>query len=314
MTVSRTPNTGTLHALAESAKRHRLLLAILVVLSLIAGSSSMFLKADLLGGDPSSSEDGIEWPSGGPHTATCTSVGTMFQDIKNVDRAVELLTGQMSLIVSEREQYLSSPSSWSCSGPPPVPRLITLASALPGLQVIINGQPAWRTVSFETFSSVAGELLREFDCTLVELSADRQQAVITNEDLRQPAVFCCASDQCIGVLDDPSVCDAGSVTADPQCDDQCQVVTTDQDLAVRPEFLEQRITFERGRARTAYEHTLMALRSYELAHPVLQPLLCYLRASNNLKNELGLLADAISCMPRVWDSLTSLHDRSPVQP
>lgn len=63
------------------------------------------------------------------------------------------------------------------------------------------------------------------------------------------------------------------------------------------------------RVQRALERTLHTMRSFDGNYGAARNIWCYELASLDLRNELGLVADATSCMPKIWDAVTSLHDR-----
>jgi hypothetical protein len=73
--------------------------------------------------------------------------------------------------------------------------------------------------------------------------------------------------------------------------------------------LHEDIQRERQVSRVAVERSLATMRSFEMNYAIARQFVCYQRASLDLKNEMSLLADAVSCMPKIWDAVTSIHDR-----
>ena len=127
-----------------------------------------------------------------------------------------------------------------------------------------------------------------------------------------PTEFCC-TEPALGaggcVRKEAGTACATAPTTDPQCDKQCSPLISSYDLALRVRPLVERMERESAHARVTLERTLNTLRSFETNYAIARQLNCYERASVDLQNELGLLADVSSCMPRLWDVLTSLHDR-----
>lgn len=61
-------------------------------------------------------------------------------------------------------------------------------------------------------------------------------------------------------------------------------------------------------SRTALERTLGLIGGYDRLRPLALDIECIKRASLDLRNVLGLAADASACLPRTWDTHGSLRD------
>lgn len=61
-------------------------------------------------------------------------------------------------------------------------------------------------------------------------------------------------------------------------------------------------------ARPALERTLAFLGGIDRLRPLAAELECLKRASLDLRNVTGLTAEAVSCMPKIWDARGSLRD------
>jgi len=61
-------------------------------------------------------------------------------------------------------------------------------------------------------------------------------------------------------------------------------------------------------ARPTLERTLTIIGGYDRLRPLTLDIECIKRTSLDLRNVLGLAADASSCLPRVWDTHGSLRD------
>lgn len=271
-------------------KKHSLLLTVLLSLSIAVGLSNALLRGQLLGGG--SGPPGSLFTAPGQSRA-CASQGTMFENIHQPTKVTELFSLRMNAIVDERLRLLNTPSAWSCiaSGgvqQPLMPELQALADDMPGwhyvMQTAVLGSPQTlvnrKPVTWENFSSVALEFVREYECKLSELQDQAINVVLTDNDIENP---------------DP----AGLYSAT---------------LASRITNLIQLMTDERQRARTATERTINTLRSFEMHLPFTLQMHCMQRTAMDLKNTLALTADAVSCMPKIWDSVTSIHDPLPQQP
>jgi len=173
-----------------------------------------------------------------------------------------------------------------------------------------------KPVTFDGFASVVSEFQREYECKLSEIQEWAISIVKGNEDIDLPATFCCTSDGCTQKTPETApYCGPDEYPNQPLCDPAC--AWTQQNSAEfehRLTGLVERMTKERMHSRAAVERSLLALRSFELNYTIARQLLCYERASFDLRNELSLLSDAVSCMPRIWDTVTSLHDRKKASP
>lgn len=302
--------------MTDIARRHQLLTLTIVAL-LAAAGSAQFLRGQLV---PSGTSGVAGSSSSRPEDLrVCDDSVTIFKDDRTLEKAMKRLKERMSGIVDEREKFFRTPSEWKC-GPnqePSFPQLDRLADDLPGwhYQFTPSGQldspiALKKPVTFDAFSAVALELQREYECKLTKFQDGVIGEVGVNEDVSEPTQFCCQTqggeDSCV-VKTPETVC-AGAATEDPQCDDQCKVILFTTDLTTRPEVYHFEQTVERQRSRLALERTLQTLRSFEMNYVVARQLMCYQRASLDLKNELNLLADTTSCIPKIWNAVTSIHD------
>ncbi len=314
-----------LQSLQDASKKYRALLGVLLLLT-AAGITGNFLRGELLSGDDSSTEEADNQPTPEEGRA-CTSKGTPFEDEKNLEKIIDIFEKEASAVVDEREQYLSTPSQWSC----PMTGLMEDNTSTEKLQALAKRLPGWhfnykdpeynpsdplhdqeyvlRPVTFETFSSILMELQRTYECTLNEIDEDRSRAIINNVDAPKNSSYCCTDNGC-AIANNSDECYAEVPTSDdPQCSNACTTTPSYGDITTRAEQIHQRIAMEKRRALIAIERTLLALRSAEIHYADARDLRCYMRASLDFKNLLSLLADATSCMPKIWDALTSLHDR-----
>ncbi|HRH92900.1 MAG TPA: hypothetical protein PKV72_00020 [Candidatus Peribacteria bacterium] len=271
---------------------------------------------------------------------SCTSTGTMFQGISRPITVINLFQTRMSAVVQEREELLRHTILWQCYGgpngiqPPPSPALEALAAELPGwhykyttnvggvgTQTIMVPKP----VNFESFASVIMEFEREYECKLAELQPQSPVLVRSDQDLDGPegaanaggSTYCCDANTlfCVdsAVPDDVTgntpTCDGDKYSGpDPTCRQECTVKDTFGNYGLRIQNNFERMTQERIRARVAVERTVNTLRSFEQAVVFTVQMSCFQRAGLDIKNELSLMADGTSCMPKIWDSLNSLHD------
>lgn len=68
---------------------------------------------------------------------------------------------------------------------------------------------------------------------------------------------------------------------------------------------------ERLIARPTLNRTLSLVGGYDRLRPLALDIECIKRASLDLRNVLGLAADASACLPRIWDAKQSLRDLAP---
>jgi hypothetical protein len=61
-------------------------------------------------------------------------------------------------------------------------------------------------------------------------------------------------------------------------------------------------------ARASLERTLALVGGYDRLRPLALDIECIKRASLDMRNVLGLAADASACLPRIWDARQSLQD------
>ncbi len=317
-----------LQSFRKTMRTHGALVILLTFLAVVAGSSQ-FLKGSLLEGVTVSSQSGdaSSVASLSP-LRTCSATGTVFEKIWNFSVLERTFREQMTAVVKEREQLLSSPSSRSClkDQEPEMPALRMMAKELPGWyvqeQYPVSDGTATRTtlrpVTWNTFSSIVTEFERVYECRLTEISDRALLVVSSNLDYDEtgpdgrPTMFCCTEASGSGggcVRKEEGTACSTTATANPQCDNQCSVGIDSFQIAMRLNPLVQRMDIERSHVRTALQRTLTTLRSFETNDAIARQLSCYERASVDLQNELSLLSDASSCLPRIWDVVTSLHDR-----
>ncbi len=70
------------------------------------------------------------------------------------------------------------------------------------------------------------------------------------------------------------------------------------------------IQSELATARPTLERTLAFIGGIDRLRPLAAELECLKRASLDLRNATGLISEAASCMPKIWDSRGSLRDLS----
>lgn len=303
-------------------KKHGVLVVILAFLAIVASSSRM-LRGSLTEGEvfvplSGSSSSAPMLPS----LRTCSATGTVFETIWNFSQLEKIFKRDMAAVTNERIRLMTGPSRWSClkDEQPNMPELKNMASRLPGWY-FQEQKPApggmfiktvHRPVTWNSFSSVVAEYERVYECRLGEIASRALLVVASNLDYDQPAEFCCTEPSsptggCVIKTSDTSCVTAPS--ASPNCNNECGVHIDSFQISSRLEPLIERMSNERLHARLALERTLNTLRSFETNYAIAKQLNCYERASVDLQNELSLLSDAASCMPRLWDVVTSLHDR-----
>lgn len=272
-----------LTSLRRSLRQHRVLLAIIATLAVAAALTNSTFRGSLInplftigGGRSQTAEN---WQA-------CTSKGTVFENLTTVDEVVDTFKTMMSNVVAERQAMLEDSAVIDCTGRTDQEvfygsQLETMANGLPALYV--RADPSAGSfadyeppqLTFASFSTVIAAFDRAYECKLEELRSTR--FAIMNSS---------------------------------QADD----LQTLGRVAGQAASIDQRIDVERARARIAIDRTLLTLRSFDILAPMQRQLTCLVRQEMDLKLELSLLADAVSCLPRIWDSATSLHDRSPDSP
>jgi hypothetical protein len=321
-----------------ASRQRGLMFGALVAVSILAIASQVLVRpgAYVMAEGEDSSES-----SSRPNSddfRSCTATGSIFMNATRPIEAINIFQARMSAVVAEREEILRKATAWECfdeSGeihPPPSPLLQQLALELPGwhykytadvgvgMQTIYVPKP----VNYESFASVVMELEREYECKLTQFQVDSTYLVRTDHDLDDPSLganpgggsYCCTlpGDFC---MDDTATDSNGNTVVcnddkyhgpDGTCGQLCTVEGTYDEFGVRVKENQKRMIRERNRARIAVERTLSTLRSFETAVVFTVQMSCFQRAGLDIKNELSLLADGSSCMPKIWDSLNSLHD------
>ncbi len=291
-------------------QKHSVLLSILLLLFCISIGARTFLLAQ-------NAPAPLPPPSVSYSPLSCSADGTPFAASENLDEVERLFNERLSRIVEERLHYLSTPSQWSCvSQDEPT-------SSFQELQKVADEFSGWsrpyaspsggvflkrRPVRFESFSSIIGEMLRAYDCRMATLQALSITPVLRNADFPEDTEFCCAgAEQSCVAKTDATTC-LGSVTTDPLCDGSCQPSALITDIITRILPYRDEASLRRTTTRLSTERLLLVLHSYEMHQRTARNIQCTLRLSLDLKNELSLLADTMSCLPRIWDSATSLHD------
>lgn len=280
-----------------------------------AAGSTQFLRGDLLvsvGSGPGFAGTGAPLS-----LRDCSSEGTMFEDLENIGDLRAVYKREMSAIFSERESVYKTPSKWKCGpgaeGDPPSPKLLALAARMPGWHYFVSapapfgGVVQMRSVTFDAFSAIVAEFQREYECKLTELQDRVLMEVARNQDVKKPALFCCMNVGCKEASGGASC--LGPLTGDPFCDDQCDIGLNFTDLSTRLQPYHEELGVERQTSRTAVERALWTMRSFDINYAIARQLMCYERASLDLRSEMSLMSDAVSCMPKIWDPVVSIHDR-----
>ncbi|MDD5055745.1 MAG: hypothetical protein PHZ00_05775 [Candidatus Peribacteraceae bacterium] len=314
--------------LMGAVRKNGMLLAILVALAIVAGSSRM-LRGSLTEGTTYAPVSGpSSWVDELPSLRTCSATGTVFEKIWNFSELEEVFRRDMASVTDERLSLLTGPSGWSClkDEQPLMPELRRVATLLPGWYVqeqypapgAVATRTTLRPVTWNAFSSIVAEYERVYECRLAEITSRALLVVMSNLDFDRtdangnPTTFCCTEPSLDAggcVLKQTGTACATVPTTNPQCDAHCKPLLNSYEIAGRIGPLVERMSIERTHARVALERTLNTLRSFETNNAIARQLNCYERASVDLQNELSLLSDASSCMPRIWDVITSIHDR-----
>jgi hypothetical protein len=294
-------------------RAHRVLLIVLVGL-FVAGQAGAFLTGYLGRGGITGLVIRKEAQVKDDELRACSGQHTMFQDMETVDAVHKQYLAEMNAIFNEREQSLQRSETWLCDQDVdtslPMDALKKLAAKLPGWSIALSGPkstPVIRPVTVEAFSAIAAELQRDYECKLTELN-DRALALMSRNKDISPGEFCCSKLGCAATVTGAEC--LGDVTTDSICNRECPVYLSSPEIAKRLSSTSEVIQVEKEHSRIALDRALLALRSMDSKFPIARGLLCYQRASLDLRNEFSLLADAVSCMPKIWDAVTSLHDRT----
>jgi hypothetical protein len=305
--------TGALSKVIYTCQKHSVLLSIFLILCGVAVTTRYLLFAE----DPPVSTSIDSDPLSSPQA--CSSENTPFASIENLDTLERTFKDKLEVVTEERLTYLSTPSAWKCDAENGfavnMPKLQKLADEFPGWSrqyFPLNSTPFTRRrpVTFDRFSSVTAEVLRAYECRLTELKSQSIPMVLTNQDFPEGTQFCCTdigkNGACVEKERD-TIC-GSEVSDSPTCDNACPVSTNISDLFTRIMPYRDTTFLKRKSARLALERVIMMLRSFEVNQLAARNIQCALRLSLDLKNELGLLAETMSCLPRIWDAATSLHD------
>lgn len=296
----------------QTLTRYRALTILLLGLFAMAGTGK-FLQGNLVHRGVTGLTIAVAGSDDEDEPRACSGQHTIFEDIEVLDDVSRMYVREMNAIFNEREKILQDSSAWLCSQDADaftrMPVLESLARRLPGWHVVPeppDGEPVQRPVTFGAFSAIAAEFQREYECKLVELS-DRAFALMAKNKDIAPGEFCCTEQGCASTSSGLEC--VGGTSDDPQCDQECPVYLTQMEIVTRLPSLQEKVAIERQRSRLALDRALQTMRSFDINFLVARELICYQRASLDLRNEFSLLADAISCMPKIWDAVTSIHDR-----
>ncbi len=316
----------------EFVRKNQLFVLTILVLLAVAGGSR-YLTGQLVPSDGSGG--GAASSSSFSNLRTCSDKGTPFESANRLADAQNVYVSRIAAVMKEREQILRTPSMWICTPPspssflggaasstspmvidPPMPVLNALANSLPGWHYYTDqsflglvSRPTPRLVTFDAFGAILNEFQREYECKLTLLQSDVLEGVAGNRDTERSDQFCCSADGCVNAVTSVNTC-TSPITSDPTCNAACPINITASDLASRLKPYHEELTLEKNRARIALERTMHTLRSFEVNYVIARQLTCSQRASLDLRNEMSLLADAVSCMPKIWDAVTSIHDRA----
>lgn len=158
----------------------------------------------------------------------------------------------------------------------------TLLRPTEPLRALANGLPEWgpgRDVSEADMSSVLLEYLRVYECSLARRSQFLPIDVHTEQGLTE-------------TLSDGST----------------HTVMRQGELTEESARQGEVIARELRTARPALERTLALIGTIDRLRPLSTEVECLKRASLDLRNALGLTAEAASCMPKIWDARGSLRD------
>jgi hypothetical protein len=259
-------------------EEHSLLFGTLLALSVIAGISQWLTSASLVQFIEDPLYRGVIPVQ---NAAGCTSEGSPFDpeedsSMKNATKVIEKFHEEVSDVVAEHEYFLKTPSRWKCDAK----TFDELMPPSPKLQAMAKKLPGLskndKKAGFSSFVPILAEYQRVYECRMLELTEGRIGAVLEGQDT--------------------------SASSEPG---------SNAEVIDRATSLTALLVSERHTSRLALERTFNTFRSFELAAPMNIELNCLQREAVDLRNALSLLADTASCMPKIWDAVTSLHEPGP---
>ncbi len=201
----------------------------------------------------------------------CSGKDTPFADMTDFEVIRQYYQLQVFNMLNEQEKIVLE-TAGQCNA-------IDAAGFLPtsSLNGFAQTLPGWRgDITFASFEPVLLEFARAYECKLQELIANARVTVLEGDDLPD---------------EEP-----------PETYDQVES---------RVNTYVQKLEEEKTQSRVAFDRTMNTIRSFQMSAPIIKELKCLQLESIDLRNAMSLLSDASSCMPRIWDAVTSLHERAP---
>jgi len=219
-----------------------------------------------------SSPSGFAW-IGGERLAPCTAKGSTFEKM-DTKQWPKTYHQTVSGVIEARLDTLNNVSGTeiNCSAGD-YPSMMKANGALSGLATTLEPWKGKKNISELELAPVLLEYLRVYECALQEKH-----------------YF-----QAISPLD---VSSASSKDRSPRLGDYNTQVEEESKL----------ISKELASARIILERSLSIVGGLDRLSPLAMDIECIKRTSLDLRNTLGLTAEAAACMPRIWDTRGSLRD------
>lgn len=229
------------------------------------------LLALLLGGCASAPD--IAW-MGNDRLAPCTAKGTPFENMA-IKKWPETYHATVSKVIEAHMKQAGDASSAqiTCTGDD----YSSMMKPTDELQSLASTLPPWKgkKVSELELAPVLLEYLRTYECSLQE---------------KKYFLYLSPLEQESGASSEPA--------KDLPLGDYVTQVTEESEIIER----------ELASARPILERTLTLAGGLDRFRPLAMDVECINRASLDLRNVLGLTAEASACMPRIWDARGSLRD------
>jgi len=237
--------------------------------ALLSAGSRLLLLALLAG---CSSVPGFQW-AGGERLAPCTMVGGPFEKIE-LKKWPETYHGTVSKVIEAHLKQLGDASSAeiSCTASD----YPSMMKASGELRSLASSLPPWkgRSVSELEIGPVLLEYLRVYECSLQD-----KRYYLALSPLQQSS-------------------STSSRAPGPTLGEYNEQISEEEALINR----------ESVSARPILERTLTIVGGLDRLRPMALDIECLTRSSLDLRNTLGLTAEAAACMPRIWDTRGSLRD------
>lgn len=218
---------------------------------------------------------GFQW-AGGVRLDPCTAKGSEFEKA-DIMKWPETYHKKVSGVIEAHLDRLSNVSGAEidCSAGD-YPSMMRANGSLSALAATLGPWKGKKYVSELEMGPVLLEYLRVYECSLQERRYFQALSPI-------------------GLTEDPQ---ASSKAPSPTLGEYNKQVSEERDLINR----------ELASARLILERTLSVVGGLDRLSPLAMDIECIKRTSLDLRNILGLTAEAASCMPRIWDTRGSLRD------